>query len=170
MSIVMKSTGGVSPDELLRKAAEDQILVASLGALLADTVAFAFRAWGFHWNVTGKDFQQYHELFASVYEDSLDSIDALAENMRKLGSQAPFSLAKYSAMSSIDDMDPMSTDPAPLVMDLLGQNEKVLAGIAKAFAVANSLNQQGIANFLAERQDMHQKWAWQLRSSTGTAA
>jgi hypothetical protein len=35
-----------------------------------------------------------------------------------------------------------------------------------AFDLAIKENQQGIANFLAERQDMHMKWKWQLTAST----
>ena len=38
--------------------------------------------------------------------------------------------------------------------------------IGKAFASANKANEQGIANFLAERDDMHKKWRWQLTAST----
>jgi starvation-inducible DNA-binding protein len=167
MSFVMKSTGAAAPEATLRKAAEDQMLIAPLTTLLADVVAFSFRAWGFHWNVTGKDFQQYHELFGDIYEDAIGSIDPLAENIRKMGGRAPFGLNQYSAMSSIDDTDITGMMPADLATDLLAQNDTVLAAIAKAFTLANAMNQQGIANFLAERQDMHQKWAWQLRSSIG---
>jgi hypothetical protein len=36
-----------------------------------------------------------------------------------------------------------------------------------SFATANSANEQGIANFIAERIDSTQKWMWQLRSSVG---
>jgi len=52
-----------------------------------------------------------------------------------------------------------------LAADLYAANEKLLENIMVAFKVASDANQQGIANFLAERQDMHQKWSWQLRAS-----
>jgi DNA-binding ferritin-like protein len=35
----------------------------------------------------------------------------------------------------------------------------------KTFNTANESNQQGIANFIAERIDMHQKWNWFLKAS-----
>lgn len=31
---------------------------------------------------------------------------------------------------------------------------------------ATDANEQGIANFLAERDDMHKKWRWQLEATT----
>jgi hypothetical protein len=39
-----------------------------------------------------------------------------------------------------------------------------------AFKAAIDLNEQGIANFLAERQDQHKKWSWQLRASLAPEA
>jgi hypothetical protein len=50
-------------------------------------------------------------------------------------------------------------------MSLHEANEALLAEISECFAMATSEDQQGIANFLADRQDMHQKWNWQLSSS-----
>jgi DNA-binding ferritin-like protein len=44
-------------------------------------------------------------------------------------------------------------------------NDGILLQIDKAFKEAVKENQQGIANFLAERDDMHKKWRWQLRAS-----
>ena len=34
-----------------------------------------------------------------------------------------------------------------------------------AAVAATSANQFGLANFLGDRQTMHQKWCWQLRAS-----
>jgi DNA-binding ferritin-like protein len=41
----------------------------------------------------------------------------------------------------------------------------LIAKLKQAFNVANGENEQGVANFIAERIDMHQKWSWQLRAS-----
>jgi DNA-binding ferritin-like protein len=34
----------------------------------------------------------------------------------------------------------------------------------QAFHVAEEADEQGVANFIAERIDAHAKWQWQLRS------
>jgi DNA-binding ferritin-like protein len=49
---------------------------------------------------------------------------------------------------------------------LLKVNDGVLETLVKAFHAANDADEQGIANLLAERIDMHEKWRWQLRAST----
>ncbi|NBR23354.1 MAG: hypothetical protein EBU08_06185, partial [Micrococcales bacterium] len=45
-------------------------------------------------------------------------------------------------------------------------NAVMLNDLRKAFNIANQANEQGIANFIAERIDMHAKWDWQLKATT----
>jgi hypothetical protein len=53
-----------------------------------------------------------------------------------------------------------------MAYDLYCANSKVLDDYKEAFATADSMNEQGVADFLAGRIDMHQKWAWQLKASS----
>jgi starvation-inducible DNA-binding protein len=105
-------------------------------------------------------------LFANIYEDVDSSIDPIAENIRKLGAYAPFTLSRLSALRGISDVDPGTPTEQPMAAALLKMNNAVLENIMTAFDLAVKENQQSIANFLAERQDMHMKWKWQLTAST----
>lgn len=145
-------------------------LKEELTELLADKVSFYFRAHGAHWNVVGTDFAEYHQLFQQIYEDVYGSIDPLAEILRKLGQKAPFKLSDFIALRSIDDSTMDSQDARVLATDLLAANDLLIESIAYAFECADDLNQQGIANFLAERLDAHQMWKWQLSASLGVEA
>lgn len=145
-------------------------LKEELTELLADKVSFYFRAHGAHWNVVGTDFAEYHELFAKIYEDVYSSIDPLAEILRKLGQKAPFKLQDFIMLRTIDDSGMDSQDARVLATDLLAANDLLIEGIAEAFECADECNQQGIANFLAERLDAHQMWKWQLSASLGVEA
>ena len=145
-------------------------LIEELQELLADVASFYFRAHGAHWNVVGTDFAEYHELFGKIYDDVNGSIDAFGENIRKLGAKAPFRLADFIDMRSIDDSDVASQDARVLATDLLAANDLLVESLAYAFECADELNQQGIANFLAERLDSHQNWKWQLSASLGIEA
>ena len=69
--------------------------VNQLKIAFASQYAFAIKAQNYHWNVEGQDFSQYHSLFAEIYEDVYSAIDLLAENLRKLGEYAPFTLNKF---------------------------------------------------------------------------
>lgn len=140
-------------------------LTDALRGLLADTVSFYLRAHGYHWNVTGPDFSQYHSLFADIYEDVYGSVDPIAENIRKLGGIAPFRLIDFMTLRTLNDDVSPSTEPFDMAANLAAANDTMIAVLNNAFAVANSVNEQGIANFLAERIDQHKKWAWQLKAS-----
>jgi starvation-inducible DNA-binding protein len=145
-------------------APERAALVNALQDLLADTVSFYLKAHGAHWNVVGEEFAQYHELFGEIYEDAQGAIDPTAELLRKLNAPA---LGDIREVASRAEGEPVAddNDAESLAETVYSVNEMVLDCIARAIDEATRLNMQGILNFLAERQDMHQKWSWQLRAS-----
>ena len=140
-------------------------LTDELAELQADVTVLYFKAHGYHWNVEGEDFGQYHELFETIYEDIYSSIDPIAENIRKLGEYAPFKLDTLIKLTSLSDSK-VDTNPKAMAKDLLKNNEQVVGKLKSVFDTANEANEQGIANFIAERIDLHQKWSWQLKAST----
>ena len=140
-------------------------LTTDLKTLLADSVTMYFVAHGYHWNVEGSDFSQYHSLFADIYEDVYSSIDSIAEDLRKLDEYAPFTLSKFIDLRTVESVE-VAPNPKAMAKALLKVNQGVLETISKAFDSATKANEQGIANFLAERDDMHKKWSWQLTAST----
>jgi starvation-inducible DNA-binding protein len=150
-------------------AADKSPLIGSLYNILAETTAFYLKAHGAHWNVVGDDFPTYHELFEEIYVDVHSSLDPIAENLRKLNSPAPAELKDLAGMAS-GRTESESYEAEDLARDLYTSNEKLIEHIMVAFKAATDLNQQGIANFLAERQDKHLKWSWQLRSSLAEEA
>ena len=138
-------------------------LVDALNEVLSNAVVLYFTAHRAHWNVEGQDFFEYHSLFETIYEDIYDSLDPLAENVRKLGS-FPVNLSDMEDTAEFED-DSSSSDAHALALDLYNKNDAFIQMIKTLFDVATSANEQGIANFVAERIDMHEKWAWQLKSS-----
>jgi starvation-inducible DNA-binding protein len=147
--------------DTMEGAPSKQQLAQALAVLLSDTVTFKFLAHGYHWNVRGKDFPQFHDKFAEIYEEADGALDPLAENIRKLGFDAPFLLTDCAMLTSIEPI-PVSADPIDMSAALYKANAQIIACVRDTFVIANALNEQGIANFLAERDDVHNKWAWQL--------
>jgi starvation-inducible DNA-binding protein len=139
-------------------------LIDLLKSLLADEVTMKFVAHGFHWNVEGIEFSQYHELFGEIYEDVDSSIDPTAEDIRKLDAYAPYTLTDFINLRTFQ-CSAVKPDPIDMSTELLKINDALLVTLNKVFAEATKVNQQGIANFIAERIDQHQKWRWQLRVS-----
>ena len=140
-------------------------LVTQLNIVLSNVVTMYFQAHGYHWNVEGPDFSQYHSLFSDIYEDIYGSIDPFAENIRKLDEYAPFSLQEFVDTRTIE-VSGVKPDPKAMAKALLKSNTELLDTLNNAFKAADDADEQGIANFIAERIDMHNKWAWQLKAST----
>lgn len=137
-------------------------LAHSLKETLSDVVAFYFAAHRAHWNVTGEDFSQYHKLFLDIYEDTYQSVDGFAERIRILN-YFPDTAIDMITQSKVQDTS-TTTDALALAADLLNLNGKVLDTLSNAFIIADAAQSQGIANYIAERLDAHEKWSWQLRS------
>ena len=140
-------------------------LTDSLKTLMADVVTMYFVAHGYHWNVEGSDFSQYHSLFADIYEDVYGSLDSIAEDLRKLNEYAPFTLSKFIDLRTVESVE-VKPEPKAMAKALLKVNDGVIESINKAFDEATKAKEQGIADFLSGRDDMHKKWRWQLTAST----
>ena len=140
-------------------------LIKSLKILLADVHVMSSITHGFHWNVEGNDFPEWHSKFDEIYSDVYESTDAIAENIRKCGDYAPFTLQRFIEFTSIPDNTPLDSSPKSFVSNLYEVNNYVLNTLYDVFSKANSLNKQGIANFIAERIDIHEKHGWMLRAS-----
>lgn len=154
---------GPTPGETSARVAP---LARELSILLADTFSLYHEAHGFHWNVKGPDFAQYHGLFADIYGDLYSSIDDLAENILKLGYDAPFHLSRFVSLRTIEETDP-EDNPSSMAMELLKGINSLIASLKNVFVTADEMDEQGIADFIAGRIESTQKWAWQLRASLG---
>jgi starvation-inducible DNA-binding protein len=119
--------------------------------------------------VEGPDFPQYHDFFGNFYEEVYNNtIDRTAELIRQLDSYTPGSILRYAELSQIQDQTKIPR--AMLMMEELYQDNAIILSMYKqAFHVAEEADEQGIANFIAERIDAHGKHAWMLRSILKTA-
>ena len=140
-------------------------LVSALRVAMANTFVMYFKAQGFHWNVEGIHFSQYHNFFGDIYSDLYGSVDPMAENIRKLGEYAPRSLSEMYKSSTLVESDIVGTSLKEMLNSLLTDNTEVLNSLNRTFALANTTNEQGLANFIAERIDARKKHEWQLKSS-----
>lgn len=139
------------------------MLVENLKILLASTQVFAIKSQQFHWCIEGSDFPQYHQFYDTLYGDVAGTIDTIAEYIRILGHYTPGSLQRYSELTIIEDQ--VRIPRAELMfVETLNDIQKMVDMIVPMFDEATNEKQQGIANFLAELQDLYGKKAWFIRS------
>ena len=139
------------------------MLADDLKTLLGTQYALSIKAQNFHWNVEGPDFAQYHDYFANFYEEVYSAVDRIAEYIRTLQEYSPGSLVRFAELSVIQDQTKI---PRARLMfeELLSDNGVMIDLLNQCFASAEQENNQGIANFIAERLDAHGKHGWMLRS------
>jgi starvation-inducible DNA-binding protein len=139
-------------------------LIQTLRVLLSDTVALKFKSHGYHWNVKGDDFKPFHDFFGEIYEDYEDAVDTLAEWILKLDGVAPSDLLFFYNNSTVTESI-SSTYGCDMAADLLVSNDEVMMKLANAVDQATTLKQHAVANYFAERMDMHQRWHWMLSAT-----
>ena len=139
------------------------MLSDSLKVLLASTQSFAIKSQNFHWNIEGSNFPQYHEFFDTLYGDVSGTIDKIAEYIRILGHYTPGSLTRYAELSVIQDQTKIPRAELMFV-ETLEDTEVMIKLVVEMFDVATQERQQGIANYMAELQDLYAKKAWFIRS------
>ena len=135
-------------------------LKTAIKVLLANATVMYYKAHQFHWNVEGIEFTQYHEFFGDLYTDVYESVDPIAELLRKLDEYAPVSLDELFKYKTLQEETTRVVLLADILAKLIAANEEVLSSLNKVFEIANKNKQQGICNFIADRIDTHQKHGW----------
>jgi starvation-inducible DNA-binding protein len=144
------------------------LLADSLAHFLADTVTMYSIVHGYHWNVKGKDFKEFHSFFGDIYEDVYGAEDQIAEYIVTLGYDAPYFPADFAELTCFKNVERVTSgDINEMVQSILGINAHMVEEIKALFDMATAAKENGIANFIADRQDAHTKWGWQLRATLG---
>ena len=143
-------------------------LVNELKTLQANDFVMYSQAHGYHWNVEGMLFKELHAFFLEIYEDVYEQVDTISENILKLGEKAPFGAMQWLNNSTIKINDGLDLDPITMLKCLTETNAALIDQLKHVFDVADMENEQGIANYIAERIDKHQFWNWQLTATLKT--
>jgi len=140
-------------------------LIQEMKVSLASTFAFYLKAHGFHWNVEGPNFPQYHEFLGNLWEETFGAVDPLAEHLRTLEAYAPASLSRYIELSIIKDEINIPV-AISMMTKLRNDNQALIEQLTKTQTLAEKEKKMGLANFLQDRIDAHEKHGWMLRSIT----
>ena len=140
-------------------------LKTAIKVLLANATVMYYKAHQFHWNVEGVEFTQYHEFFGDLYTDVYNSIDPIAELLRKLDEYTPVSLDELFKYKTLNEENSRVSDITGILGSLIKANEEVYTSLNKVFDLATKNKQQGVANFIADRIEMHDKHRWFLKAS-----
>ena len=139
------------------------MLVDQLKITQADAFTFYLKAHFYHWNIEGANFPQYHSFLDTLYNDIWESVDSIAELIRTLDTYAPGTLGRFKSLTTIEESDTVP-DAMTMMKNLLQQNNVMRASLMKSYDMADKENEIGVANFLQDRIQVHEKHGWMLRS------
>ena len=139
-------------------------LIEQMKVLLGSTFSLYLKVHGFHWNVKGSDFYQYHTFLEKIYSDLYATLDPIAEEIRALDSYAPGSVSRMKELSFIQDEERL-LEPLDMFRVILDDNDKMLVELKKTYSLAEEAGEIGLSNFLQDKYDAHKKLAWMIKST-----
>jgi starvation-inducible DNA-binding protein len=140
-------------------------LIECMKRLFATNYQYYVKAHGFHVNVVGPDFVQYHQLFGEIYEFADDATDSIPEHLRVMEAIAPFSLKRIMELGRIKD-SAERPEALKMVKDLLADSQTLMDHYEECHDMAVEEKCYGLINFIEGQMDDLGKIMWKLRSTT----
>lgn len=140
-------------------------VVTLLMKTLADLAVLSIKTRNYHWNVTGPQFHDLHELFGKQYEALDARMDEVAEFVRYFGDKAPGSLAGFLALTRLAEPPWDNPGADQMIRNLLEDHEAIIRNLRKDIEAADGKHGAAdVADFLTGLLEDHGKTAWMLRS------
>lgn len=150
------------------KAEEVQAVTEAVNPLIADAFALYLKTKNFHWHLASSHFRDYHLLFDEHAEQLLDSIDPLAERVRRIGGTTLRSVSHVSQLQSIADDNRDFVLAEQMIQSLLADNLHIAKKMRDAMELAEEKRDHPTSNLLQEILDVTEKRIWFLYEiSTG---
>jgi starvation-inducible DNA-binding protein len=135
-----------------------------LNGLLADEHVVYVKLRNFHWNVTGAEFHDLHEVFEEQYEQIAGVIDEIAERVRSIGETPLGSMADYLAKARLKEAKGAHTSEE-MIAALVADHEAVIRQMREDLEeIKDKHNDAGDQDAITGWMKQHEKMAWMLRS------
>jgi starvation-inducible DNA-binding protein len=144
------------------KPQERQAVAQAINVLVADAFALHVKTKNFHWHLFGPQFRDLHLLFDEQAESILESVDALAERVRRVGGTTIRSLGHICRLTGIQDDDDATVAPMEMVRRLLEDNRRMALNQRQALEICDRQDDTVTANLLEEVLDQTEKRVWFL--------
>ena len=124
---------------------------------------------GYHWNIEGLDFQQFHNLFDEIYEDYYEQIDTLAEYIRAISDTNDYvnGSVEIVALNKTRVSHPLVGDKAELMVgQIIIINNALINDFMELMKEPPSSKVYGLQNYAQDRLNALTKLNWKLLAIT----
>jgi len=138
-------------------------IVTMLNRLLCNYAVYQQKLKQFHWNVTGPDFFELHNLFESMYSRANTEIDSIAERIRLFNKLPVSTFKNYLKQASIKEVDSELT-AFQMAKFILEDIRSLLEIMEEAVRVAQDIDDNGTEHMLRVFIKNMEKEHWMLQS------
>lgn len=143
-------------------AEEVEAVTNAVNPLIADAFALYVKTKNFHWHLFGPHFHDYHLLFDEQADAIFESIDIMAERVRKIGGMTIRSISHIAKLQSIEDDNDDNVSAPEMLKRLLRNNENMAKKIRSAIAVCDKNRDSATSNQLQDILDKTERRKWFL--------
>src|SRR6266568_8902423 len=101
---------------------EARAVTEAVNPLIADAFALYVKTKNFHWHLYGSHFRDYHLLLDEQADAIFESIDIMAERVRKVGGTTIRSISHISQLQTIEDDNDDFVPAGEMVRRLMQDN------------------------------------------------
>ena len=141
---------------------EAQAVTEAVNPLIADALALYTKTKNFHWHLSGSHFRDYHLLFDKHAEQLLESVDTLAERVRRVGGTTIRSISHISQLQTISDDNDDFVPAGEMVRRLMQDNQHIAKLQRAAIETCEKHRDSVTANLLQDILDGTEKRKWFL--------
>ena len=116
----------------------------------------------FHWHLYGSHFNDHHELFDEHAEAILESIDIMAERVRRVGGTTIRSISHIGQLQTIEDDNSSLVPPGEMIRILMEDNGHIAKMIRDAIDVCDENRDSPTSNLLQDILDKTERRKWFL--------
>ena len=139
-----------------------QAVTEAINGVIADAFALYLKTKNFHWHLSGIHFRDFHLLFDEHAEQILESIDPLAERIRKIGGTTLRSISHVSKLQSISDDNDALVPPHEMIARLLADNRHLATNQRAALELCEQERDHPTSNLLEDVLDGTERRIWFL--------
>jgi starvation-inducible DNA-binding protein len=144
------------------KPDEAKSVVEALNPLIADAFALYTKTKNYHWHIASSHFRDYHLLFDEQADSILDSVDPLAERVRRIGGMTIRSIAHIHQLQTITDDNQDYVPPDKMIQELIKDNRHIAEQQRAAIEICDKNRDSATSNALQEILNQTEKRIWFL--------
>jgi len=152
------------------RTAEVHAISEAVNPLIADALALYVKTKNFHWHLSGPHFRDYHLMMDEQADALLDSVDILAERVRRIGGTTLRSISHISRLQTIADDNDEFVTAEQMMERLLADNRHIAERQRAAIEVCDKNRDTATSNRLQEIIDGTEKRVWFLHEVVQQAA